>query len=478
MAEPLWTPEAMTAATGGRLSAPFAPTGISIDSRDLAPGDLFVALSDRRDGHDFVAAAMAAGASGALVNRPVGQGPELIVPDTLAALTRLGLAARDRADAVRVAVTGSVGKTSVKEMVARIFRAAGPAHASVKSFNNQWGVPLTLARMPRVTARAVFEIGMSTPGEIAPRSEMVRPHGALVTVIAPAHLEGLGSLEAIADEKADIFAGLEAGGAICLPAESPYFERMAARALGLQPHAEIFTFGETGEAAVAVTEYQTDGQTCRVSLSAFGEPVTLGLGVVGRHWAVNAAAAVLLACVNGAVTPREAAAALEGYAAPEGRGGALSLPLAGGGAYTLVDDAYNANPASMEAGLSAFAARPARRRFVALGEMRELGPDAEALHAGLAGAVLAVGPEKVFLAGPLMRPLAEALGGRCDVEWQPTAEALAGSITNAVGDGDALLIKGSNASGMGRLVRVLRDRAARGGASVESQNGTGGSHAV
>ncbi|MEL6830590.1 MAG: UDP-N-acetylmuramoyl-tripeptide--D-alanyl-D-alanine ligase, partial [Pseudomonadota bacterium] len=227
MSEPLWTAAEIADATDGEATEGFDVTGLSIDTRSLVPGDLFVALTDARDGHDFVANAFEAGASGALVSRPVEGGPYILVNDVLEALKAMGRAARDRAQGCyRVAVTGSVGKTSVKEMIAEIFREAGRAHWSVKSFNNHWGVPLSLARMPRDTQFAVFEIGMSTPGEIAPRSVMVAPHTALITKIAAAHLEGVGSIDGVAKEKADIFAGLLPGGHIVLPQDSDYLERL------------------------------------------------------------------------------------------------------------------------------------------------------------------------------------------------------------------------------------------------------------
>jgi UDP-N-acetylmuramoyl-tripeptide--D-alanyl-D-alanine ligase len=478
MADPLWTSSEIAAATKGAANAAFSVSGITIDSRILVPGDLFVAIKDQRDGHDFVAAAMAAGAGGALVSRPTGTQNQVVVDDTLAGLTALGLAARDRSSATRVAVTGSVGKTSVKEMLAQIFRAAGPAHWSEKSFNNQWGVPLTLARMPQQTERAVFEIGMSTPGEIAPRSRMVAPHGALITAIAPAHLEGLGSVQAIANEKADIFSGLLPGGAICLPADSDWFEHLAARALAHQPHAEIFTFGEDPEAAVHVMDYHCDGQTTRTALSVFGQPFDLDMNTVGRHWAVNASAAILLACATGAMRPRDAVRGLMHYTAPGGRGDALRLSLPNGGTYLLIDDAYNANPASMEAGIAAFGERRAKRRIIALGEMRELGPNAESMHADLAASILGVRPEKLFLAGPLMGALKEAIGGACDVEWAQDALDLQPSITKALAPDVALLIKGSNASGMGKLVAALKSASMEAGVTSQGQNGAGDQHAL
>lgn len=458
MTEALWTSSELSEATGGQASAPFSVTGISIDSRSLCPGDLFVALSDARDGHEFAEAAFAAGAAGALVSRPVEGGPFILVEDVLEGLTALGIAARERApQCYRVAVTGSVGKTSVKEMIARIFRAAGRAHWSEKSFNNQWGVPLSLARMPRDTEYAVFEIGMSTPGEIAPRSDMVAPHAALVTKIAAAHLEGLGSVEAIADEKADIFSGLVPGGHVLLPQDSHFLDRLTARALSHQPDAAVATFGEGVVADLRVLNYESDGQSCEVGMDYRNAPLITRLEAVGAHWAMNAAAAILGACAGSGLAAAKVAEALDGYAPLPGRGTAESLDLPSGGAVTLIDDAYNANPESMRAALAGFAARPCRgRRILALGEMLEIGSQASAEHAGLADPVLATAPDLVVLAGQGMQPLAECLEERIRTIWEVKSEDLESHMKNILEDGDLLLLKGSNASGMGRLAERLR----------------------
>jgi len=456
MNAPLWTSEDIALATGGSVSAPFAATGLSIDTRTLAPGDLFIALSDQRDGHDFLAAADAAGAAGALVSRDGdGTGPRIRVPDVLAALEMLGVAARARSDAIRVAVTGSVGKTSVKEMLARIFAAHGPAHWPERSFNNHWGVPLTLARMPEATARAVFEIGMSTPGEIAPRSRLVRPHHAMITKIAPAHLEGLGSIEAIADEKADIFAGVEAHGSILVPADDAFRDRLVEHGRRHAPLAEVMSFGRADGATARIAGYESDGLCATVEIVLDGRAVRTRLDAVGAHWAENVALALLAAWRTG-IDPAAAAEALSGYGPPPGRGTAEPLTLPDGTEALLIDDAYNANPESMRAALAALAARPATRRLAALGEMLEIGPGAEAAHAGLAGPVEAAGIARLFLAGAGMRALDAALPAGTDRQYADTATGLEDQVKNALRGGDALLIKGSNASGMGVLVRELR----------------------
>lgn len=458
MSNPLWTSDEIVEATRGEASEPFTATGISIDTRSLEPGDLFVALTDSRDGHDFAPQAFAAGASAALVSRPVDGGPYVLVPDVLRALTSMGWAARDRAtNCYRVAVTGSVGKTSVKEMIAEIFRDAGPAHWSVKSFNNHWGVPLSLARMPRETKYAVFEIGMSTPGEIAPRSVMVAPHAALITKIAAAHLEGVGTLDGVAREKADIFAGLLPGGKMLLPQDSEFLDALREMGLHHQSQAEVMTFGRKTRASVRVLSNKSDGDVSRIALSGFDEVLAVNLPAIGDHWADNAAAAILAACAGSDIDPKRAAASLARYQLPPGRGKAETLPLPGGGSITLIDDAYNANPESMRAALSAFAKRAAGgRRVVALGEMLEVGITSEAEHLGLGAPVAAIEPAAVFLAGEGMKPLEGALSERIRTIWDVKADGLDTHIKEYLKDGDHLLLKGSNASGMSKLADRLR----------------------
>lgn len=450
----LWTAEEAAAATGGRAVGHWDVTGVSIDTRTIEPGDLFVALQDVRDGHDFVPNAYEAGAAACLVSREISDVPALQVEDTLVALESLGKAARARSNAFCCAITGSVGKTSVKEMLAQIFRSAGPAHWNVKSFNNHFGVPITLARMPRETTRAVFEIGMNTPGEIEPRSEMVRPHAALITKIAPAHLEGMGTEEAVADEKSAIFAGLEENGVAILPATDRFFDYLKTKALGFAPSAKILTFGGTDSDAFIVGS-QSDGVASTFKVNVGGETVSVTIDAVGSHWGENVAAAMLMAVVSG-LPAIDAANALSGYAPPEGRGNAERLPLSDGGDFLLVDDAYNANPESMRAALGSFAQRPAARRIIALGEMKELGENADALHRSLAAHVLASKPTKVFLVGEGIRPLIERLAGQTQIEWAVNSAEVQKSLNKTLISGDAVLIKGSNASGVRSLADGLR----------------------
>ena len=457
MTKPLWTSADIETATGGKATAPFDVSGISIDTRSLEPGELFVALTDVRDGHDFVANAFEAGANGALTSRQIGEHSQVVTGDVLEALEALGIASRSRSGAIRAAVTGSVGKTSVKEMLAQIFRAAGPAHWSVKSFNNHWGVPLTLARMPEETERAIFEIGMSTPGEIAPRSKMVRPNLAMITKIAGAHLEGLGSLEAVAKEKSDIFAGLEMNGHAILPADDKFFKDLKERALLHCPNATILTFGESeGADARIISVDVSDSGTC-ATIELQGEVVEVSLAAAGHHWALNAACALLAATLTG-ISAEDACKALEGFGPPPGRGTVETLALPGGGNITLIDDAYNANPESMRAALRALLQRTGdKRRILALGEMLEIGATSDSEHAGLAVSVSETGPAAVFLAGANMKHLSDALPGTIQQHYAVKAIDLLELLKSSLSNGDALLIKGSNASGMGTLANRLRE---------------------
>ena len=477
MSDTLWTSSDAVAATGGETIASWSATGVSIDTRSLQAGDLFVALQDARDGHDFVSNAFEAGAAAALVSRdvPGAGGPLLLVEDVLGALEALGIAARARSAAIRMAVTGSVGKTSVKEMLAQIFRAAGPAHWSVKSFNNHWGVPLTLARMPQGTERAIFEIGMSTPGEIAPRSDMVRPHCAIVTKIAGVHLEGLGSVDAVAEEKAGIFAGLEAGGVAVLPHEDQYLDLLKSRAEAAVSDAELLTFGRANDADARVIDYVQDGHDATALIDVLGTQVRVKLRAGGAHWALNAAAALLASVGTARLSADEAAEALSGFAPPPGRGLVMSLSLPGGGTATLVDDSYNANPTSVRAALEALSKRPAKRRLVALGEMGELGPEAGRLHADLFQAVIDSGAQIAFLGGAEMRSLSTALPGTIQQHFQVKSFDLLNYVKDTLCDGDTLLIKGSNASGMVQLADALRQWSAGTDRQVMEN---GGEHAV
>jgi len=460
----LWSAEEAAHATGGRLvnGDRWRASGVSIDTRTLEPGDLFVALKDARDGHEFLAQAYVSGASAALISdadRVEGLGPALVVPDVLEGLRRLGEAARARSAAKRVAVTGSVGKTSTKEAIALCLSATATTHKSVKSYNNHWGVPLTLSRMPRESAFGVFELGMNHRGEILPLVQMVRPHAALVTWIAPAHVENLGSLDAVADEKGDVYAGLEPGGAALVPNEAPQASRLIAAAE--RNGATLIRFGRDAGCEARLLSFAMDESGSTAEAEILGRTIRYRVGVEGAHWALNSVAALAIADVVGADI-EAAAHALEHLRAVDGRGVAQSVE-AQFGPFVLVDDAYNANPASMAAAFATLAARkpgPGGRRIAALGDMLELGPDERAYHAGLAGPLDEAGIDLVFAAGPRMRALIDALPLERRGGYAESAEALCPVIASAVRSGDIVLVKGSNGSNMSRVVAALAGLAA------------------
>jgi UDP-N-acetylmuramoyl-tripeptide--D-alanyl-D-alanine ligase len=466
MSDPLWTARQAMAATGGMLvgDTGWTCSGVSIDSRTVEPGDLFVALRDERDGHDFAADAMKRGAAACMISRDdMGVEPALQVRDTLDALRSLGEAARDRCDAIRVAVTGSVGKTSVKEALAAVFRAAGPAHWSVKSYNNHWGVPLTLARMPRDTQRAVFELGMNHAGEIRDLSAQVRPQVAMITRIAPAHLENLGTIEAIADAKGEIYEGLEADGVAIYPADDPLAERLArhARHSGA---AFMLDFGAAKDAAIRIEEFETGLFGSRGLVNVLGMRVPFSIKASGMHWAWNIAA-IFAAAAGAGLDAADVAAALAGLEASAGRGRALEIEHPDGGQFTLLDDAYNANPVSMAAAISALgAARPGTggRRIAVMGDMLELGPDEAALHAALAEPLTAAEVDLVFTCGSRMRSLHDALPQACRAGYAADADEGLELIKAAIRPGDVVLVKGSNASGLHRIAAYLADGTAFG----------------
>ncbi|WP_412545606.1 UDP-N-acetylmuramoyl-tripeptide--D-alanyl-D-alanine ligase [Maricaulis sp. MIT060901] len=461
MSDPLWTAKQALAATGGELTRDIDWTcnGVSIDTRSICPGDLFVALTDIRDGHEFVPDAMARGASAALVERSAGlPGSHLKVSDSLDALRALGAAARDRSSAIRVAVTGSVGKTSVKEALAAVFRAAGPAHWSVKSYNNHWGVPLTLARMPADTERAVFEMGMNHAGEIRDLSSLVQPHVTLITRIGEAHLENLGSIEAIADAKSEIFEGMEPDGVAIIPADDPLGERIAQHARNSSA-AFLLEFGRASHAAVRIEEFETGLDGSRGRINVMGNRVPFRLAASGEHWAWNTAAVFAAAAATG-LDARDVADALAEVDAAAGRGRAVKISLPGGGEATLLDDAYNANPVSMRAAMSSLAAaRPEGegRRIAVLGDMLELGASGPALHAELAEPLLSANTDLVFSCGSLMKHLHDALPAPLRAGYAKSASEVLEPLKSELRSGDVLLMKGSNGSGLHKIAAVLAD---------------------
>ena len=454
MTEPLWTSEAIAAATGGRAAgAAFAATGVSIDTRTLEPGDLFVALAGVRDGHEFVGQAFAKGAAGVLASRPV-DGPAILADDVLAALERLGGAARDRApQARRGAVTGSVGKTSVTQAIRAGLIRAGRAHSSVKSYNNHIGVPLTLARMPRDTERAVFEIGMNHEGEIAPLTRMVRPHAVAITTVGPVHVENFPDGEAgVARAKAEIFAGLQPGGIAVLNADNRWYGllKAAAEAAGGQVRA----FGAAAEADAQLTGFTVDGARAIVGARLDGRAIRFPILQTGVHWGPNSLAVILMLLALG-VSLDDSLAALGDFEPLEGRGAekAIRLPA---GAFTLIDESYNANPISMAAAIASLGARQVvGRRIVALTDMLELGDEAPQFHAALAAPLESARVDQVFCAGPLMKSLWDALPSTRRGGYAESAAELAPHVVRAAEPGDVVMVKGSNGSKAGAIAAAL-----------------------
>ncbi|MBI1366754.1 MAG: UDP-N-acetylmuramoylalanyl-D-glutamyl-2,6-diaminopimelate--D-alanyl-D-alanine ligase [Alphaproteobacteria bacterium] len=473
MTSGLWTAYEAAAATGGALCArggdpdrwiaeEWAAGGVSIDTRTLKKGEMFVALKDVRDGHDFLAAAFAKGASAALVERAPDDTPEgaplLLVPDALEGLRDLARAARLRNFGKRIAVTGSAGKTSVKEMLRCALAPSGEVHASDKSYNNHWGVPLSLARLPMRAEFSVFEIGMNHAGEITPLTRLVAPHVAIITTVAQAHLEFFGTTEKIAEAKAEIFLGLSKGGAAILPRDNEHYALLLRRAEEAGA-ARILTFGEDPEADFRLMDYAIDGEGGLIKASVRGAPLAYRIGAPGRHQAINSLAALAAAFAAGASIER-AARALRRHRPAEGRGARRAIHLPRGGEAILVDESYNANPASMAAAIALLGAqKPERggRRVAVLGEMLELGPDAPALHAELAPALVAAGVDRLYVAGDLMRHLWEKAPAEMRAGAASSAAGLAEAVIADLRAGDIVMIKGSNASKVSEIVRRLDD---------------------
>lgn len=464
----LWTRDEIAAATGGWITDEFKGVGgISIDTRTLAEGDLFFAIrGDARDGHDFVQDALAKGAAGAVVAEErapefVDSGTLIVVPDVLQAMISLARLARVRTNAQNIAITGSVGKTGTKEAMRLVLSRQGPTHASVASYNNHWGVPLTLARMPRESAFGVFEIGMNHTGEIEPLTRLVRPHVAVVTIIEPVHIEYFRSIWSIADAKGEIFAGLEPGGAAVINRDSPYYERVRAHAEA-SPAGRIITFGEHEQADVRAERIILKADISVVEARVFGTPVVYRLGMPGRHVAMNSLS--VLAAVEAAGGDLALAAlALADLTPPVGRGERTVLSV-GAGEFVLVDESYNANPASMRAALATLGQMEPGfrgRRVAVLGDMLELGPEGAGLHRELAASVEANRVDLVFAAGPLMENLMEALPRERQGGYAPTSAELEGTVFKSIRAGDIVMVKGSNGIRMGRIVSALKERFAR-----------------
>ena len=456
MSAPLWTADELLEATGGALSRPFDADGVSIDTRTLAPNDLFVALvGEGRDGHAFLNDALAKGAAGVMAHdQRVLEGPVLNVDDTLAGLARLGGFARSRfgeTDGRLVAVTGSVGKTTTKEMLRGALSAFGTTHAAVASYNNHWGLPLTLARTPHDARFCVAEIGMNHAGEIAPLARLARPHVAVITTIAKAHVGYLGSIEAIADEKASIMRGLESGGIAVLPADSSQFSRLRAAA----GDAVVLTFGADSGADVRLVHREADADGSMLQVDIVGHKAVLRLNAPGQHMAMNAVATLAVVAALG-LDPTKAIGALEAFVPLAGRGARRQVVTVNG-SVLLLDESYNGNGASMRAALEVLRLQPARRRIVVLGDMLELGDEGPAEHAALAEAVIS-SADRLFTCGPLMRNLFDAVPESLHGAHAVDSAALAPIVAAAIAQGDAVLVKGSLGSRMKRVVEAIDRR--------------------
>ena len=453
---PLWTAAAAATAMAGRATRDFDITGISIDTRTIAPGDLFVALTAARDAHEFVAQALDKGAAGALVSRiPEGltdAAPLILVDDVLPGLEQLGAAARARVKGKVIGVTGSVGKTSTKEMLRAILEQQGACHAAEASYNNHWGVPLTLARMPADTDFAVIEIGMNHPGEIAPLSKLTQPDVAMITTVAPAHLAAFDNIEGIAHEKASIFEGLRAGGTAVIHGD-----------LAVTPILDVAWSGDTrafGESdacdARLIDVALAEGET-RATAQMSGQEIHFTLSTAGRHFATNALGCLVVAQALGADVA-QAAKDLHRWAPPAGRGALERIALPGG-AFTLIDDAFNANPSSMGVALEVLAkSNPSGqgRRVAILGDMLELGPEEIARHRDIADLPWIDSVCAVHTVGPLCAALHAALPTAKRGKHFEDAAAATAALADLAGPGDVVLVKGSKGSKVSLLVDAWR----------------------
>jgi len=455
MRAPLWTSQDIAAATNGRQEGPdFCVAGITIDSRSIEPGDLFIALAGIRNGHEFVGTALSNGAAGSLVSKPV-EGPHILVGDVQAALGDLASAARDRAlKTQRIAITGSVGKTSVTQAIAAALRLAGKTHAPVKSFNNHIGVPLTLARMPSDIDFAVFELGMNHPGEISPLSRLVKPDVAVITLVGPVHVENFPTGErGVATAKAEIFDGMKKGTTAVLNRDSRWFEMMVEAARLRE--AEVVSFGTRDGADFQVLDFRPHNGGAAVRARLRGQDIDILLAQPGPHWGSNALATIL--AVESVGAPIGAALeALANFRPLDGRGAEYEI-LTPSGTACLIDDSYNANPISMRAAFMTLAGKSvAGRRIAVLTDMLELGHDALEVHAALAADISRAGIDLVFAAGPLMEGLFHALPGGKQGAWAETARALAPVVLTAVHAGDAIVVKGSKGSQASLIAEALR----------------------
>ena len=465
MTSPLWTGPDLIRALGARLAGdmPALVSGASIDTRTLQPGDVFFALIDQRDGHAFVSAAFAKGAVLAVVDEAhadalAGMGPLAVVDDVLRAMERAGMVRRSELDAGVIAVTGSVGKTGTKEALKLVLSRQGATMAPVGSYNNHWGVPLTLVRTPRDTRYGIYEIGMSNPGEIAPLAVMARPDIAIITTVQAVHLAAFPSIDAIADEKAAIYDGLPHHGIAICNADIPQLSRIRAHAMASKA-GRFVTFGEAADADARLVSCVLQADLSVVDASIFGTRVAYKIGSPGKHIVMNTLAVLAAASLIGADLAL-AALALGDLKPPEGRGARQKL-FAPGGEITLMDESYNANPASMQAALEnlgRITPGPRGRRIAVVGDMLELGPSGPQMHAQLLPAIEANAIDLVFAAGPLMRNLYDALPAGRRGAYAATSAGLEALVLDALRAGDVITIKGSLGSKMGPVVKAMMTR--------------------
>ncbi|WP_374307160.1 UDP-N-acetylmuramoylalanyl-D-glutamyl-2,6-diaminopimelate--D-alanyl-D-alanine ligase [Dongia sp.] len=476
MSEILWASAEIAAAVKGTAQVAFAATGVSIDSRKVGKGDLFIALQGPNfDGHDYIAGALASGAAGVIAHRlPDGvaaSAPIVLVKDTLQALQDLGAAARNRSEAKFIAITGSVGKTSTKEMLKTVLTAQARTFASEGNLNNHWGAPLSLARMPRGTEIGIFELGMNHADEIRPLARMVRPHVAVITTVEAVHIEFFNSVAEIADAKAEILEGLEPGGAAVLPRDNPHFERMSKRAkdLGI---ANIVSFGADPASDVKLLACETSSTGNRVRADVFGKEMEFSTGLAGRHQAINALAVLGAVKALGAHVAR-AAKDLAGAIPLKGRGYREEIRLAAG-TFTLMDESYNASPAAMRAAFAVLAGLPIAaggRRLVILGDMRELGQEGPGLHRGLKDDLIAGSIDSAFLVGPLMGELFALLPEGMRGAHTAESTAMVALATKAIRPNDIVLVKGSLGTRMAPIVEAIRDMDVHATARPKAANG-------
>ena len=444
----LWTSADIAKAVGGTAQGEWSVSGVSIDSRSVTEGDLFVPLKAARDGHEFMDAAFENGAAGALSSQDK-DGNIVRVEDTLTALRALGQASVARNSALRIGVTGSVGKTSVKEALALMFSKFGNTHKSLKSYNNHWGVPLTMARMPQETDFGVFEMGMNHAGELSDLSNLLRPNIALITNVAGAHLAHFDSVEAIAQAKAEIIEGVPEDGIVILNADNPYFEQLKSH---VGPR-RLITFGRDDSCDVTIVIAQTNNFGSNTRLRIEAQQIDMTLLVKGEHWIANGAACMAVAYAAG-INLRKAAMALRHVRAETGRG-ETSLLKVDGKEVSLIDDSYNANPTSMRAAIDVLGAAQTRKIAV-LGDMYELGKDELELHAGLSAPLEEAGISRVITVGETMRALRGALPQVLRGPWAENWQDALAALKEELEDGDTVLVKASNGVGLGKLVYAIK----------------------